>query len=100
VITYVVKMTAQPGRRDELLAALQALVDGAADEPGTLVYSFHTVDGEPDVVCSYELFVDEDALAAHRDGPVVAGALPALGPLIASTTHWRGSPVLGKGLPE
>jgi len=99
VISYVVEMTAQPGRRDELLALLQELVDAAAGEPGTLVYAFHTVDDEPDTVFSYELFAGEDALVAHRDGAAVARLLPRLGDVVASTRAWRGAPVMGKGLP-
>lgn len=99
-VSYVVKMTAQPGRRDELLDGLRELVDAVvADEPGVLVYAFHTVDGEPDVVLSYEVFADEAALAAHRDGPAVARVLPRLGPLVAATEAWRGEPVMGKGIP-
>lgn len=70
-------MRALPGRRDELLAILRRLVATAeADEPGTLVYTFHTVDDDPDIVVSYELFTDQDALAVHRDSPAVARAIP------------------------
>jgi quinol monooxygenase YgiN len=100
MIAYVVRMRARPGRRDELLAALQELVDAAtAGEPGTLVYAFHTVEGDPDSVLSYELFADDEALATHRDGPSVTRMLPVIGPLVADTEAWRGTPVTGKGLP-
>ena len=41
----IAKITAQPGRRDELVAALQAMVDAVAEEPGTVQYVLHTDDG-------------------------------------------------------
>ena len=92
-------MRAQPGRRDELLTILHALVATAeADEPGTLVYTFHTVDDDPDLVVSYELFADDDALAVHRASPTVARVLPELRAVTMPGSVRQLVPTIGKGL--
>jgi quinol monooxygenase YgiN len=39
------------------------------DEPGTLVYASHTVDGEPLVRVFYELYRDKAAFGAHEAAP-------------------------------
>jgi len=94
-------MRAHPGRRAELLDLLRELVDAAAtDEPGTLVYVMHEADDDPDVVVSYELFADEDALEAHKASPVVAAVMPRLGALVAEGSFRRLNPAAATGLPD
>ena len=94
-------MRALPGRRDELLAILRRLVATAeADEPGTLVYTFHTVDDDPDIVVSYELFTDQDALAVHRDSPTVTRVIPELRAITSPGSVQRLVPAIGKGLAQ
>jgi len=84
-----------------LLDLLRELVDAAAaDEPGTLVYVMHEADDDPDVVVSYELFADEDALEAHKASPVVAAVTPRLGALVAEGSFRRINPTLATGLPD
>ena len=74
VIAYMSTIHAKAGRRADLLALLAELVEAAErDEPGTLAYTFHTLDDEPDTVISYELFADDAALA--RGVNVVDGKL-------------------------
>jgi quinol monooxygenase YgiN len=92
-------MRAQPGRRADLLAVLQTLVDDAEhNEPGTLMYTFHTVDADPDAVISYELFTDESALDAHKNSTAVAAAIPKLRAVTVPGSVQRLVPVIGKGL--
>jgi len=59
------KLTAQPGKRDELVEALGPLVEAVDQEPGTELYVLHTSATEPDVVWFYELYTDQDSLQAH-----------------------------------
>jgi len=93
-------MRAHTGRRAELLELLRELVDAAAaDEPGTLVYVMHEADDDPDVVVSYELFADENALEAHKASPVVAAVMPRLGALVAEGSFRRLNPAVATGLP-
>jgi quinol monooxygenase YgiN len=94
-------LRARPGRRAELLDLLRELVDAAAtDEPGTLVYVMHEVEDDPDVVVSYELFADEDALEEHKASAVVAAVMPRLGALVADGSFRRLNPALATGLPD
>jgi quinol monooxygenase YgiN len=82
-ICFVVRLSAHPGRRDDLLAGLAEIVECIADEEGTEVYAFHTDDDDPDAVWSYEVFADAAALAAHRANPAVAAFDDRLTPLLA-----------------
>jgi len=99
MIAYTVTITTQPGRRDDVMALMSRLVDAAADEPGTLMYAFHTIDDEPDTIVSYELFTDADALAAHQQNAVIAAVVPEMRGLVVGNVMRRGVPVVGKGLP-
>ena len=72
------KLTAQPGKRDELVEALGPLVEAVDQEPGTELYVLHTSATEPDVVWFYELYTDEAALNAHRTSETMAKAVHAV----------------------
>jgi quinol monooxygenase YgiN len=99
VIAFVSSLRAQPGRRAELLAILQDLVDDAErNEPGTLTYTFHTVDDDPDAVISYELFADDAALDAHKNSAAVVAAIPKLRGVTVPGSVQRLVPAIGKGL--
>ena len=96
-IAIYAKLTAVPGKRDELIEMLQDDVARAMDDVGTEVYVFHADKRDPDVVWAYELYTDKDALRVHvewaqhsleRIRPILAGE-----PLVELAT-----PVGGKGL--
>jgi quinol monooxygenase YgiN len=59
------KLTAQSGKRDELVEALGPLVDAVNGEAGTELYVLHTSPTDPDVVWFYELYTDQESLQAH-----------------------------------
>lgn len=61
----VAKITAKPGRRDDLVAALREMLAHAETEPGTLEYKLHTDRADADVVWFYERYDSDEALAAH-----------------------------------
>lgn len=83
-IAVIAKLTARPGARDQLLAALEPLVGHARDgEEGTLVYIPHTEAEDPDAVWFYELYRDAEALGAHRSSPVMREVGAALAGLLA-----------------
>ena len=97
-VSYVVKMRAQPGKRDDLLAGLADLVKEIADEEGTELYIFHADDNDPDAVWSYEIFRDADAVAIHQANQGVAAFGDTLGPLLDGAPEpIRLRPVVGKG---
>ena len=98
-VAVFARIPAQPGKRDELVKAMQAAIDNANSEAGTLTYILHTDDKEPDAVFFYEIYSDSDALAAHGSSDFMkefgksmrdlAGGRPELQIL---------KPVAGKGL--
>jgi quinol monooxygenase YgiN len=54
-----------------------------ANEPGTLVYATHHVEGEPLARVFYELYADRDAFQAHNDAQHVKDFHAAKDPLLA-----------------
>ncbi len=82
-IVMMTKLTAQEGKRDDLVAALTKLVDHAHLEPGTLVYALHTALDDPNVLWFYERFADKDALKAHSASDVGKSVFPSLAGLLA-----------------
>lgn len=99
MIMYNIRIRARPGRRDDLLALLGDLAAEAEREPGTLLYLFNVVDDDPDLVVTYELFADAEALAAHQASTIMASVMPKFGDLVAEVDAKRGAPAFGKGLP-
>jgi len=98
-VAVLAKIPAQPGKRDELVKALEAAIDNANTEAGTLLYILHIDPKDADSVYFYELYTDQDALSAHGSSPRfkeigatlrdLAGGRPELTVL---------TPVSGKGL--
>lgn len=82
-ISLIVKMKTHPGKRDEALAALMAVMPSAEAEDGTEVYSFHTDLADADTLWVFELYTDDSALDAHSKSPAVGELFGALGDLLA-----------------
>lgn len=60
------RMVALPGRRAELLSALQPLIASGHQETGTVTYLAHESTDHPDVLWFYARFSDEGALRDHQ----------------------------------
>ncbi|HEY8216028.1 MAG TPA: putative quinol monooxygenase [Acidimicrobiia bacterium] len=76
------RLTARPGRVDELRAVLEELAVATRAEPGCEVFVVHPARDEPDVLLGYEVFTDDPALAAHRATDAVATARARLDDLL------------------
>ncbi|MFJ4656902.1 putative quinol monooxygenase [Nocardia sp. NPDC088792] len=75
------KMTALPGRRDELIAVLLEGLRAGGEDGGLLDFSINTAFDDPDTIWLTQLWVDKDAHdATTRSEPVVAASseVPAL----------------------
>ncbi len=93
------KITAQPGKGDELLAALSAMLEPVEQEPGTELYILHTSESEPDVVRVYEVYSDGDAVAAHMGSEAMKAAGAAMGSLLGAPPEITMSTVISaKGI--
>src|SRR5580765_6924220 len=98
-VAVLAKLKAQPGKRDELVAAMSPMLDAVKDEPGTEVYALHTDNGDADVIWFYELYVDSDALAAHSGSEAMKAAGGRLAGLVAGRPElFMLTPNAAKGL--
>ena len=98
-VAIIAKFTALSGQRAPLAAALQAALDTAEKEPGTRFYILHEDSANADVLVMYEMYENQEALAAHGSSE----AFKALGPIIRPFTASRpeitmAKPIGGKGL--
>jgi len=82
VIVIFAKLTAKPGKRDELARGLDAIRKDTESEPGTLVFTVHTARDDGDVVLCYEVYRDEEAMAEHREGTALLALMDVIGDLI------------------
>lgn len=81
-LVLVVRLTAQEGKEDELVALLRELAEASRQEPGCEQY-IPTQDPEnPRSFLLYEQYVDKNALDAHGASEhfqrLAVGALPSL----------------------
>jgi quinol monooxygenase YgiN len=80
-----VKLTAAPGKGDDLVAAFSELYKpgGLDSEPGTEMHVIHQAKDNPDTVVFYEVYSDQDASDAHSKGEVLRSVFPKLAGLVA-----------------
>jgi quinol monooxygenase YgiN len=98
-VAVLAKITAQPGKRDEVVAALSPMVDAVKDEPGTLVYAMHTDNAEADVIWFYEVYDSQDSLAAHSGSQAMKEAGGRLAGLVGGRPElFMLTPVAAKGI--
>ncbi|MEU1624136.1 antibiotic biosynthesis monooxygenase [Streptomyces sp. NPDC020096] len=69
-----------------------------ANEPGTVIYAVHRVDGRPLERIFYELYRDKDAFEVHESQDYVKAFLAAREQYLASTEVDRLDFVSGKGV--
>ena len=97
-VAVFAEVIAQPGKRDDVLAAAELAFAAAVEEEGTEVFAIHVCEDEPDVVRFYEVYDDADARAAHSGSEAVATLIAALGELLAAPPRIvLTTPVAAKG---
>ncbi|MCU1455140.1 MAG: Antibiotic biosynthesis monooxygenase [Acidimicrobiales bacterium] len=69
-VAIVCELVAKPGRKPELLDALDRIARVCDDEPGTEAYVVMDSATDDDAVVLFELFTDEAAYQEHRAHPV------------------------------
>ncbi len=69
LLTVIAYMRAAPGKRDELRAALEALVEPTSREKGYVNYDLHQGIEDPDRFFFYENWESDSDLDAHLDAP-------------------------------
>jgi quinol monooxygenase YgiN len=69
VIVLIATYRGKPGTGDAIEPLLAELAAASRDEPGCLLYLVNRSTTAVDVFVIYEHYVDDEALAAHRDTP-------------------------------
>jgi quinol monooxygenase YgiN len=78
-ISVLAKLTCASGKRDEVAAAFDAMLDQVESEAGTELYVLHDDIGDPDVLWVYELYTDQASLDAHSASEAMMALFGALG---------------------
>jgi quinol monooxygenase YgiN len=95
-VRFTCKDEASAAAYDELVAATVAAI--RANEPGTLIYAAHRVDGEPLQRIFYELYTDQAAFEAHEAAPHTRRYLAAREEFLVRTEVDRLTLLTGTGL--
>jgi quinol monooxygenase YgiN len=70
VIALIVSLHVRPGLREEFLTAIREnALRSFADEPGCLLFDVNEDLADDHHFLFYELYADEEAVAAHRAAP-------------------------------
>ncbi|MGY1761405.1 putative quinol monooxygenase [Geodermatophilus sp. SYSU D00779] len=69
LLTVIAHMRAALGKRDELRAALEALVETTSREQGHVAYDLHQSIVDPDRFLFYENWESDTDLDTHLDAP-------------------------------
>jgi len=77
------RMTALPGRRDELIAALVDGLRACGDDSGLLTYSISTALDDQDTIWLTQLWIDKEAHDATTRSEPVAAVTSRVPPLLA-----------------
>ena len=78
-------LTFKPGLRDDLLAAMQPLVQQIRAEEGCLFFEFNPKIDDPDTGVLAECFTSDAAHRWHKQTPHMQQLFALLGPAIASS---------------
>lgn len=97
----VVRFALKPGRADAFDALVRDTVTGiAANEPRTLAYAVHALDGEPDIRIFYELYASEAALAEHESQTTTRSFLDLVDDYVTSVEIQRLHLVTATGIAD
>ncbi|MDQ3738495.1 MAG: antibiotic biosynthesis monooxygenase [Actinomycetota bacterium] len=98
-VGVIARIPVQPGKRHEVVAAMDILIDSANGEVGTQFYVLHEDQKDPDVLWVYELYADADALDTHMNADAMKSFIGAAGGLMAGRAELTMlTPISGKGL--
>lgn len=67
MVSFIVRLTFNQEDRADVAESLRLLAMASRQEPGCVTYVPHQSEDEPNTVLIYEQYVDQKALAAHRE---------------------------------
>ncbi len=83
-VVIFTRLTARAGLRDTLLEQLERFGEIVRAEPGNEAFEVYAARDLPDVVVGYEVFRDDEALAAHRASDATVAMTERLPALLAA----------------
>lgn len=86
-VTFFATLTAAPGQRDGLRAALLGLIAPTRQEPGCLDYVLFEQSDTPGTFLMRETFASPADFKAHQDSPHFQAFLTQAGHLLAGAVH-------------
>ncbi|XID91977.1 putative quinol monooxygenase [Paenibacillaceae bacterium WGS1546] len=92
------KLTAHPGKREELARLMLESGETLNGMEGCIYYILHEAEDEPDVLWVTELWESAEAHAASLRNENVLAVIQRCRPLIAGVSSVRVRPIGGKGL--
>ena len=98
-VAIFARIPLKAGTREQAAKGLQACIDNAHTEAGTLLYILHEDPNDPDALFFYDLYADSDALTVHGASPgmkVMGSVLKEFGAGRADMRFL--TPISGKGL--
>ena len=69
MVSFVVRFKFAPEDRAEMTEAVRILAVESRREPGCVSYIPHHAEDDQNTIVIYEQYLDEKALAAHRESP-------------------------------
>ena len=98
-IAVIAKITAQPGKRADVVAGMASMMDHVETEPGTLKYILTEDQTQDDVLWMYEEYVDQAALDSHGSSDAMKALGGSIGPFLAGRPElYFTNTIRGKGL--
>ena len=83
MIVICAKLQARPGKEEELISEMKALVDAVKkNEPDTMEYTFHRSRSDPRQFLVYEKYKSNEAMQAHMSSAHFQEAGKKLGGLV------------------
>lgn len=82
LLTVIAYMTAAPGKRAELKAALESLIEPTSQEAGYVNYDLHQSVEDPDKFFFYENWESGEHLDAHLGTPHIAALVARIPELL------------------
>ena len=82
-IAVIAKITAQPGKRADVVAGMASFLPQVESEPGTLVYTLLEDQADADVIWVYEEYADQASLDAHGSSDAMKALGGSIGPFLA-----------------
>ena len=98
-IAVIAKITAQPGKRADVVAGMASMMDHVETEPGTLKYILTEDHAQEDVLWMYEEYTDQAALDSHGSSDAMKALGGSIGPFLAGRPElFFTNSIRGKGV--